>query len=304
MTRDPFPVKFSPSRSQSRAPPSQHVVHPLNEQLTAETEFGMDMAGRVIVVTGAARGIGAALCRRMVTGGAARVVVSDRDELAAHQLAESLGPTALACGCDVGSEEQLQRLVDMVLADSGRIDVFCSNAGITVSGGIETATGDWQRMWDVNVMSRVHAARLVVPHMLKQGSGYLVHTASAAGLLTEIGSASYSVTKHADVALAEWLSTCYGRSGIRVSCVCPLGVETDMLNAADPIHRFLQLQSISADEAAGAIIEGLKSEKFLILPHPQVLEFFQLKGEDYDRWLRGMQRLRQKLTRDTEKQAA
>lgn len=264
----------------------------------------MDMAGRVVVVTGAARGIGAALCRRLATAGAARVVVSDRDEPAARQLAESIGPVALPCACDVGNETHLRQLVDVVLADSGRIDVFCSNAGITVSGGMETATADWQRMWDVNVMSRVHAAKLVVPHMLKQGSGYLVHTASAAGLLTEIGSASYSVTKHADVALAEWLSTCYGRSGIRVSCVCPLGVETDMLNTADPIHRFLQLQSISADQAAEAILEGLKSEQFLILPHPQVLEFFRLKGDDYDRWLRGMQRLRQKLTRDAEKQVA
>ena len=264
----------------------------------------MDVADRVVVVTGAARGIGAALCKRLVAEGAARVIVSDRDEQAAQTLAQSLGSKAYAVACDVSSESRIQQLVDIALAECGRIDVFCSNAGITVPGGMETSPADWQRMWDVNVMSRVHAARAVVPHMLRQGSGYLIHTASAAGLLTEIGSASYSVTKHADVALAEWLSTCYGRNGIRVSCVCPLGVETDMLDASDPIHRFLQLHAISADQAAEAIVEGMRAERFLILPHPQVLEFYRLKGEDYDRWLRGMQRLRQKLTRDAEKKVA
>jgi NAD(P)-dependent dehydrogenase (short-subunit alcohol dehydrogenase family) len=264
----------------------------------------MEMTGRVVVVTGAARGIGAALCRRLVTAGAHRVVVSDRDITAAEQLAQTLGPVALAVGCDVGCEDQIQELVRRVTVECGRIDVFCSNAGITVSGDINTLNSDWQRMWDVNVMSRVYATRAVLPQMLERGEGYLLHTASAAGLLTEIGSASYSVTKHADVALAEWLRTCHGRSGIRVSCVCPLGVETDMLDDSDPIHRYLQLHAISADEAAESIVEGMRAERFLILPHPQVLEFFQLKGEDYDRWLRGMQRLRQKLTRDSARKAA
>jgi NAD(P)-dependent dehydrogenase (short-subunit alcohol dehydrogenase family) len=264
----------------------------------------MEVTGRVVVVTGAARGIGAALCRRLVTAGALRVVVSDRDVAAAEMLAQQLGPTALAIGCDVGCEIQIQKLVERVTAECGRIDVFCSNAGITVSGGMETLNTDWQRMWDVNVMSRVYAARAVLPQMLERGEGYLLHTASAAGLLTEIGSASYSVTKHADVALAEWLRTSHGRSGIRVSCVCPLGVETDMLDGSDPIHRYLQLHAISADEAAESIVAGMRAESFLILPHPQVMEFYRLKGEDYDRWLRGMQRLRQKLTRETAKKAA
>jgi NAD(P)-dependent dehydrogenase (short-subunit alcohol dehydrogenase family) len=261
----------------------------------------MDIQDRVIVVTGAARGIGLALCRQSLAAGAAGVVISDRDAEAAAAAASELSRTGpsrvIAIHCDVSDEQQVQQLVARSLEAHGRIDVFCSNAGITVKGGLESANSDWQRMWDVNVMSRLYAARAVVPQMLERGSGYLVHTASAAGLLTEIGSASYSVTKHADLAMAEWLSVCYGRSGIRVSCVCPLGVETEMLDESDPIHRYLHLHAITADEAATAILQGIRDEKFLILPHPEVAEFWKLKLEDYDRWLRGMQRLRQKLTR-------
>ncbi len=257
----------------------------------------MEVKDRVVVVTGAGRGIGAALCHRFANEGAHLVVVSDCDERAAVEVAAAVGSRAMAVRCDVANELDVQHLVEQSISSGGRIDIFCSNAGITVKGGLESLNSDWQRMWDVNVMSRLFAARAVIPHMLERGEGYLVHTASAAGVMTEIGSASYSVTKHADVAMAEWLSVCYGRSGIRVSCVCPLGVETDMLDDSDPIHRYLHLHAISADEAAGAVIEGIQKELFLILPHPQVLDFFRLKTEDYDRWLRGMQRLRQKLTR-------
>ena len=207
-----------------------------------------------------------------------------------------LGAVGLAVACDVAVESEVQQLVASTLESCGRIDIFCSNAGITVKGGVETTNSDWQRMWDVNVMSRIYAARAVIPSMLQQKSGYFVQTASAAGLLTEIGSASYSVTKHADLALSEWLSVCYGRQGIRVSCVCPLGVETDMLDDGDPIHRYLHLHAITAESAAAAILKGIEAEEFLILPHPEVLDFYRLKGENYDRWLRGMQRLRQKLT--------
>jgi NAD(P)-dependent dehydrogenase (short-subunit alcohol dehydrogenase family) len=258
----------------------------------------MDMQGKVVIVTGAGRGIGAAMCRQFAAAGAARVIVSDRDAEAAAAVAEGIGPTARSIHCDVASESQVADMVRQVLAEEQRIDLFCSNAGITVKGGLESSNADWQRMWEVNVMSRLYAARAVIPHMLERGTGYLVQTASAAGLLTEIGSASYSVTKHADLAMAEWLSTHYGRQGIRVSCVCPLGVETDMLDDSDPIHRYLQLRSITADQAATSILEGIRSEQFLILPHPEVLEFFRLKGENYDRWLRGMQRMQQKLTRE------
>jgi len=258
----------------------------------------MDMQGKVVIVTGAGRGIGAAMCRQFAAAGAAHVIVSDRDAEAAAAVAESIGPTARSIQCDVASESQVADMVRQVLAEQQRVDLFCSNAGITVKGGLESSNADWQRMWEVNVMSRLYAARAVIPHMLERGTGYLVQTASAAGLLTEIGSASYSVTKHADLAMAEWLSTHYGRRGIQVSCICPLGVETDMLDETDPIHRYLQLRSITADQAATSILEGIRSEQFLILPHPEVLEFFRLKGENYDRWLRGMQRMQQKLTRE------
>ncbi|GDX92317.1 MAG: SDR family oxidoreductase [Planctomyces sp.] len=257
----------------------------------------MDIRGRVVVVTGAGRGIGAAMCRQFAAAGAELVVVSDRDEEAAMSVASGLGTAGWAVRCDVAVESEVQGLVTQVLERVGRIDIFCSNAGITVKGGVEATNAEWQRMWDVNVMSRIYAARAVVPGMLQQGRGYFVQTASAAGLLTEIGSASYSVTKHADLALAEWLSVCYGREGIRVSCVCPLGVETDMLDGDDPVHRYLHLHSITADAAAAEILRGIELETFLILPHPEVLEFYRLKGENYDRWLRGMQRLRQKLVR-------
>lgn len=257
----------------------------------------MDIQGRVVVVTGAGRGIGAAMCRQFAAAGAELVVVSDRDEAAAISVANDLGAVGLAVRCDVAVESDVRGLVGQVLERAGRIDIFCANAGITVKGGVEATNADWQRMWDVNVMSRIYAARAVVPGMLQQGGGYFVQTASAAGLLTEIGSAAYSVTKHADLALAEWLSVCHGREGIRVSCVCPLGVETDMLDEGDPIHRYLHLHSITADAAAAEIVRGIRAESFLILPHPEVLEFYRLKGENYDRWLRGMQRLRQKLVR-------
>jgi len=262
----------------------------------------MELREKIVVVTGAAQGIGASLCRQVAEQGAAGIVVADLDLPRAQQVAAEFD--GLAVHCDVSHDDDVNRLVSRSLEKFGRIDVFVSNAGITVKGGLETPLDDWQRMWDVNVMSRLHAARSIIPHMLERGSGYLVHTASAAGVLTEIGSASYSVTKHADVALAEWLSVCYGRQGINVSCVCPLGVETDMIDDTDPIHRYLHLHAISADDAAMAIVEGIRAEEFLILPHREVAEFFALKTDDYDRWIRGMQRLRQKLTRDANRPAA
>ncbi|APZ90927.1 SDR family oxidoreductase [Fuerstiella marisgermanici] len=262
----------------------------------------MELREKVVVVTGGGNGIGAALCRRFAAEQAAKVVVSDIDMANAEAVAKEIG--GLAIQCDVADESSIQALVKQTVDECGRIDVFCSNAGITVKGGIESPNEDWMQMWDVNVMSRLYAARAVVPMMLEQGSGYLVHTASAAGVLTEIGSASYSVTKHADVALAEWLSVCYGRQGINVSCVCPLGVTTDFLDNDDPIHRYLHLHAITADDVAESVVNGMREKQFLILPHPEVAEFFSLKTDDHDRWIRGMQRLRQKLTREMKKRDA
>lgn len=253
----------------------------------------MDVRDKVVVVTGGARGIGLALCERFAEERARAVVIADLDESAAQHAAGRFG--GMAMRCDVGVEAEVQSLVRRTVEQFGRIDLFCSNAGITMKGGLELADADWQRLWNVNLMSRLYAARAVVPRMLAQGGGYLLHTASAAGLLTEIGSAPYAITKHADVAFAEWLAVQYGRRGIRVSCLCPMGVETDMLDAADPVHQFLQLTSVSPAQVADAVIAGLAAEQFLILPHPQVAEFLHLKATEPDRWLRAMRRLNDKL---------
>ncbi|MBM4076920.1 MAG: SDR family oxidoreductase, partial [Planctomycetes bacterium] len=178
----------------------------------------MDVKGRVVVVTGGGRGIGASMCVAFARAEAELVVVSDVDEQAATQVANDVhfqtGSNVVANKCDVSQEVEVQQLVRQTVDQVGRIDIFCSNAGITVKGGIESSNDDWQKMWEINVMSRLYAARAVVPLMLERGEGYLVQTASAAAILTEIGSASYSVTKHADLALAEWLAVTYGRSGI------------------------------------------------------------------------------------------
>ncbi len=262
----------------------------------------MDLRGKTVVVTGGAHGIGRALCERFAAEDAAGVVVADIDATAAAEVAESIGGIAVCC--DVANEESIRSLVETAETEFGPIDLFCSNAGITHKGGMETPDEDWQRLWEVNFLSRLYAARAVIPGMLQRGSGYILQTASAAGLLTEIGSAAYSVTKHADVAFAEWLSVQYGREGIGVSVICPLGVETAMLDPEDPVHRFLQVSAISAEDVAESVIAGLAQERFLILPHPQVAEFFQMKTDDHDRWLRGFQRLRQKLQRESAQKAA
>lgn len=255
----------------------------------------MQIQDKTIVITGGAAGIGRSLGRACIEAGAAHVVLADRNGEGAMAAAAELGPAARGTACDVSSEEDVQSLVSETLHIEGSVDIFVSNAGVTAKGGLDCSNEQWQQIWDINVMSRVYAARAVIPGMLERGSGCIVQTASAAGLLTEIGSAPYSVTKHADLAFAEWLSVHYGRQGIEVSCVCPLGVETDMLDEEDPVHKFLYLQSITADEAANSIIRGIEAADFLILPHPDVLEFFQRKAADYSGWLRGMQRLQQKF---------
>ncbi len=257
----------------------------------------MDVADRVIVVTGGGRGIGRALCQRMAVESPRAIVVADRDTAAALATAQEIAGHAFTC--DVADEAQVRDLVSFARETFGRIDIFCSNAGITASGGAEVPTDQWQAIWDVNVMSHVYAARHVVPLMLKQGEGCLLQTISAAALVTEIGSAPYSVTKRAALAFAEWLAVQHGRDGLLVSCLCPMGVDTDMLDDTDPVHQYLQMRSLSPEDVAQSVIKGLAEERFLILPHPEVAEFFRLKAEDYDRWLRGMQRLNQKITRSS-----
>ena len=254
----------------------------------------MEVKDKVAIVTGGANGIGRALCRRLAAGGARGVVVADMDDRAATQVAEEIG--GLAVAVDVSVEADLGRLVEQATARFGPVDLFCSNAGIGLNGGPEVSNADWERIWQINVMSHVYAARAVLPEMLKRREGYLLNTASAAGLLTQIGSAPYAVTKHAAVAFAEWLAVTYGDAGIRVSCLCPQGVRTNMLREAEESGTgFLTEGALEPEEVAEIVIAGLRLERFLILPHPEVAEYVRRKAGDYDRWLRGMRRLQNRV---------
>jgi NAD(P)-dependent dehydrogenase (short-subunit alcohol dehydrogenase family) len=250
----------------------------------------MKLANRVAVVTGGASGIGRALCRRFAAEGARGVVVADWDAAGAESAAREIG--GLAVTTDVSREGDMVALAECATSAYGQIDLFCSNAGIGLEGGVEVPDDGWQRIWSINLMAHVYAARAVLPAMLARGEGYLLQTASAAGLLTQIGSAPYAVTKHAAVALAEWLATTYGDRGIRVSCLCPQGVRTRMLeSAAGGMGRFLLDGALEPQQVADAVVAGLEAERFLILPHPEVGEYLRRKADDYDRWLRGMRRL-------------
>jgi NAD(P)-dependent dehydrogenase (short-subunit alcohol dehydrogenase family) len=269
----------------------------------------MDIAGKVVVVTGGASGIGEAMCRAFAAHGAKAVAVADIDEVGARRVAEDItaaGGTASAVKVDVGREADVKALVAATTDAHGDIDLFCANAGIIVIGGVEVPDAQWEKIWQVNVASHIYAARAVLPRMLKRGEGYLLHTASAAGLLTQVGSAPYSVTKHAVVGLAEWLSITHGDAGVKVSCLCPQAVETGMTGGArrtaaevtgsdevDPAH----VSSAARDgvlqpaDVAKAVIEGLAAEQFLILPHPEVATYEQRRAGDRERWLRGMRKV-------------
>jgi NAD(P)-dependent dehydrogenase (short-subunit alcohol dehydrogenase family) len=254
----------------------------------------MELRGRVAVVTGGANGIGRALAERFTAEGAEAVVVVDIDRHGVDDVALQLGGAGVGTVADVSVATDIERVVTETEDRFGRIDLFCSNAGLGGGGGIEADDAGWQRLWEVNVMAHVYAARAVLPGMLARGDGYLVNTASAAGLLTNIGNASYSVTKHAAVALAEWLAVTYGDQGIKVSCVCPQGVRTRLLLEAldDPAGAVVLSQGvIEPREVADAVVAGLADERFLILPHPEVADYWQRKATDPDRWLAGMRRL-------------
>jgi NAD(P)-dependent dehydrogenase (short-subunit alcohol dehydrogenase family) len=256
----------------------------------------MEIKDKVVVVTGGASGIGKALCERFAQDGARGVVVADLDAARAGVVADAIG--GMAFGVNVGVEAEMQALVQAATARFGQVDVFCSNAGIIVRGDEGTPNVDWQRHWDVNVMAHVYAARAVLPQMLERGEGYLVQTASAAGLLSQVNAAPYSVTKHAAVGFAEWLSIAHGDRGIRVSCLCPQGVLTPMLMGADGQQRsksFLGEGAVSPEAVAVEVVKAMREERFLVLPHPEVLTFLQRKTADYDRWIRGMRRLREKV---------
>ena len=252
----------------------------------------MNVAGKVVVVTGGGSGIGRALCRRFAAEGAKAVVVADLNAATAAQVAEDIGGTAMSA--NVAHEADVVRIVTQTLADHGAIDLFCSNAGIAVNGDEQTPDAEWARCWDVNVMAHVYAARAVVPHMLERGGGYLLQTVSAAGLLTHPQSATYAVTKHASLAFAEWLSMTYGDRGIVVSALCPQGVKTDMLRRAEAEgtrRSFLLDSALEPEQVADDVVKGIEAERFLILPHGEVAEYVRRKANDPDRWLRGMRRL-------------
>lgn len=257
----------------------------------------MHLRNNVVVVTGGGNGIGRALCRRFATEGAKGVVVADVDYDAAERVAIDIG--GLAVKTDVTVESDVVELVKQATEVYGQIDLFCSNAGIAIDGGEEVSDRDWQRIWEVNLMAHVYAARAVLPAMLARGEGYLLQTASAAGLLTQIGSAPYSVTKHAAVAFAEWLAITYGDQGVKVSCLCPQGVKTNLLLQAEASgSAFLLEGAIEPEQAAEVVVQGLAEERFLILPHPEVAEYFRRKATDHDRWLRGMRRLQAQVKSD------
>jgi NAD(P)-dependent dehydrogenase (short-subunit alcohol dehydrogenase family) len=256
------------------------------------------VAGAAVVVTGGGSGIGAALSRRFAAEGA-RVVVNDVDAAAAAAVAASChGPAgpAAAIAADAASEAGVGELISEARSMLGEIDVFCANAGVARGGGPEAAEPDWDASWQVNVMAQVRAARLLLGPWLERGNGHLICTVSAAGLLSMPGSAPYSVTKHAALAFAEWLALTYAHRGLTVQAICPQGVRTPMLDGSDARARLLLGDAaIEPAAVADAVIEGIASGRFLILPHPEVARMYTGRAADTDRWLRGMSRLQQRL---------
>lgn len=256
----------------------------------------MELEGAIVAVTGAGSGIGAALARQLADAGAAGVGVIDIDAAAAQRVAAEIGDAhrdvaVRAVGCDVADPAAITSTIDELEAALGAIDLWCSNAGVLLVGGVEVPAADWDRIWQINVAAHVHAARVLVPRMLARGGGHLLHTASAAGLLSQIGSGPYSVTKHAAVGLAEWLAITYGEAGIGVSVLCPQAVDTAMTAGIEGGGVAGVDGMLSADEVAAAAIAGVRDDVFLILPHPEVAKYVQRKAADPERWIRGMQRL-------------
>ena len=252
----------------------------------------MKIEDRIVVVTGAAGGIGRALALRFAAEGARRVVCADLDGDGARATAEEAGGTGHAL--DVADEAALAALIERVEAEEGPIDLFCSNAGIMVPGGPEVPDDAWSRIWDVNVMAHVHAARHMVPRMIERGGGYLLNTASAAGLLSQIGSAPYAVTKHAAVGLAEWLALTYGDRGIKVSVLCPQAVRSAMTQGHED-HVAAIDGMLEPEPVAEACVRAIEAETFLVLPHPEVLGYMRNKAENYDRWIGGMRKLNRRF---------
>jgi NAD(P)-dependent dehydrogenase (short-subunit alcohol dehydrogenase family) len=268
----------------------------------------VELSGKVAVVTGGASGIGRALARRFAGEGARGVVVADLNGAGAEAVAAEIDSrqpgTAFAVACDVASEADVDEAVSKAESAFGPVDLFAANAGVAVGTDLTTPDEEWDLAFAVNFRAHVLAARRLVPGWLERGEGYFLSTASAAGLVTQIGSAPYAVTKHAAVAFAEWLSVTYGDRGLRVSCLCPQGVDTPLLRQGldTSDEEGLGARVVAAagallqpEEVAAVVVEALREERFLVLPHPEVLTYFRRKGEDYDRWLAGMRRLQRQL---------
>ena len=250
----------------------------------------MEIAEKVVVVTGAASGIGRAMAERFTREGAKQVVVADLDGAGVRAVADEIG--GFGTQVDVAAEADLVELIEQTESRFGPVDLFCSNAGIALGNGLDTSNEDWQRIWEINTMSHLYAARHLVPRMQSRGGGYLLNTASAAGLLSQIGQVTYAVTKHAAIGLAEWIAITHGRDGIRVSVLCPQAVRTAMTADGPGVAGVDGM--IEPEEVMDSVIEALREERFLILPHPTVAEYIRRKTTDYDRWIRGMQRLQER----------
>jgi len=251
----------------------------------------MEMQDKVVVITGGSGGIGKAMARAFLAEGATSIVLVDLNEAAVKAAAAEIG--CIGEVCDVTSEAQIIDLVDRTLASQGRIDVFCSNAGAGGSGVLTDAPNEvWQAQWDLHVMSHIYAARAVLPSMIERGDGYLLNTASAAGLLAAMGSGPYTVTKAAAVKFAEFLAITHGDDGIRVSVLCPQGVNTAM--APRSLGDGQTDGIIEPEQLAQTVLQTLREERFYVLPHPEVEDYVRRKGDDIDRWLGGMRRLRRK----------
>ena len=251
----------------------------------------MDIERKVVVITGGASGIGKAVGKLMVNKGADKVFLADLNENLLNKTAEEIG--AIPIVCDVSNEESVKALVNEVTLQTKIIDIFMSNAGIYVEGDENTLNQEWMRNWSIHVMAHVYAARAVLPGMIKRESGYLINTSSAAGLLTHIDSATYSTTKHAAIGFAEYLSINYGSKGIKVSVLCPQAVKTAMtLGREDSVASVDGM--LEPDFLAEVVLQSVYDEEFLILPHPEVLTYMQRKTSDYERWLGGMRRFKQR----------
>ncbi len=257
----------------------------------------MDLEGKTIVITGAASGIGRELVKRFAAEGAKSIMAADINLEGVEETAKMFGCQSMKV--DVSVEDDIKALIERTESELGAIDLFCSNAGIGMGRDLDAPNEEWQKSWDVNVMSHVYAARALVPRMMERGGGYFLNTASAAGLLNQIAGAAYGVTKHASVGFGEWLALTYAHKGIKVSMLCPQAVRTAMTAGGNESTQAAAVDGMMEPEVlAESVVEGLRKESFLILPHPEVLDYMRRKTNDYDRWIGGMNRLQQRLSGD------